>query len=43
MRLMIAETYEAMGRRGDAAEQYRQIIGVDPKNARAVKKLEELR
>jgi len=43
MRLMIAETYEAIGRRGDAAEQYRQIIGVDPKNARAVKKLEELR
>ena len=43
MRMMIAETYEAAGRKRDAAEQYRQLIGIDPKNRRAMQKLDELK
>jgi O-antigen ligase/Flp pilus assembly protein TadD len=43
VRMRLAETYEAMGRKSDAAAQYRQIVEIDRRNEHAMKKIEELR
>ena len=42
-RLRLAQAYEKEDLMGKALEQYRVVLEIDPKNAGAQKKIEELR